>query len=126
VPNHTAIVRENPWWWDVLEHGPASRYARYFDVDWAAEDERGHRMLYTALTRTTKRLDIVCAGEPLPLAVPAVPAPRTPAEEESGRRFSDQDVARLAEYLAGHVRAAAPSQRWRDVLDQVAELLDGA
>ena len=91
-----------------------------------AEDERGHRMLYTALTRTTKRLDIVCAGEPLPLAVPAVPAPRTPAEEESGRRFSDQDVARLAEYLAGHVRAAAPPQRWRDVLDQVAELLDGA
>ncbi len=22
------------WWWDVLENGPASRYASYFDVDW--------------------------------------------------------------------------------------------
>ncbi|HEX6996067.1 MAG TPA: malto-oligosyltrehalose synthase [Gammaproteobacteria bacterium] len=45
VPNHMAVVRENPWWWDVLEHGPASRYARYFDVDWAAEDERGQNVV---------------------------------------------------------------------------------
>ncbi|MEO8207711.1 MAG: alpha-amylase family glycosyl hydrolase, partial [Chloroflexota bacterium] len=35
VPNHMAISgAENPWWWDVLENGPSSRYARYFDVDW--------------------------------------------------------------------------------------------
>jgi (1->4)-alpha-D-glucan 1-alpha-D-glucosylmutase len=35
VPNHMAIGgAENPWWTDVLENGPASRYARYFDVDW--------------------------------------------------------------------------------------------
>lgn len=35
VPNHMAIGgRENAWWWDVLENGPASRYAHYFDVDW--------------------------------------------------------------------------------------------
>jgi len=40
VPNHMAIVPQNPWWWDVLAHGPGSRYARYFDVDWAAEDNQ--------------------------------------------------------------------------------------
>lgn len=35
VPNHMAIVTPgNRWWWDVLENGPASRYAGYFDVDW--------------------------------------------------------------------------------------------
>jgi (1->4)-alpha-D-glucan 1-alpha-D-glucosylmutase len=35
VPNHMAIGgRENPWWWDVLENGPSSRYASYFDVEW--------------------------------------------------------------------------------------------
>ncbi len=35
VPNHMAIGgRENLWWWDVLENGPSSRYAAYFDVDW--------------------------------------------------------------------------------------------
>lgn len=41
VPNHMAIAgRQNPWWWDVLENGPSSRYATYFDVDWEASDER--------------------------------------------------------------------------------------
>ncbi len=35
VPNHMAIGPENPWWWDVLENGPASRWAIAFDVDWA-------------------------------------------------------------------------------------------
>ncbi len=35
VPNHMAIgVPENRWWWDVLENGPSSLYASYFDVDW--------------------------------------------------------------------------------------------
>src|SRR4051795_400818 len=35
VPNHMAIPgRENAWWWDVLENGPSSIYASYFDVDW--------------------------------------------------------------------------------------------
>src|SRR5258706_15129726 len=34
VPNHMAIVGGNRWWWDVLENGPASQDASYFDVDW--------------------------------------------------------------------------------------------
>jgi (1->4)-alpha-D-glucan 1-alpha-D-glucosylmutase len=35
VPNHMATAgRANAWWWDVLENGPASRYAAYFDIDW--------------------------------------------------------------------------------------------
>jgi (1->4)-alpha-D-glucan 1-alpha-D-glucosylmutase len=41
VPNHMAIIgRANAWWWDVLENGPASRYARYFDVDWDSPQAR--------------------------------------------------------------------------------------
>jgi (1->4)-alpha-D-glucan 1-alpha-D-glucosylmutase len=41
VPNHMAITgRENPWWWDVLENGPASPYSAYFDVDWAPPEAR--------------------------------------------------------------------------------------
>ena len=39
VPNHMAAVSENAWWFDVLRHGPASRYVAYFDIDWNAEDE---------------------------------------------------------------------------------------
>lgn len=34
VPNHMAASYENEWWADVLEHGPASTYADYFDIDW--------------------------------------------------------------------------------------------
>jgi (1->4)-alpha-D-glucan 1-alpha-D-glucosylmutase len=41
VPNHMAIVSPyNPWWWDVLENGPVSNYASYFDVDWATPEMR--------------------------------------------------------------------------------------
>lgn len=41
VPNHMAIAgRQNPWWWDVLENGPSSRYATWFDVDWESSEER--------------------------------------------------------------------------------------
>jgi (1->4)-alpha-D-glucan 1-alpha-D-glucosylmutase len=34
VPNHMAASSENPWWMDVLENGPGSAYAAYFDIDW--------------------------------------------------------------------------------------------
>ncbi len=38
APNHMAAdAAENPWWRDVLEHGPSSRYAAYFDIDWSPE-----------------------------------------------------------------------------------------
>jgi (1->4)-alpha-D-glucan 1-alpha-D-glucosylmutase len=35
VPNHMGIGPDNPWWMDVLEWGPASPHAAYFDIDWA-------------------------------------------------------------------------------------------
>jgi (1->4)-alpha-D-glucan 1-alpha-D-glucosylmutase len=35
VPNHMGIGEpENLWWADVLENGPSSPYAAYFDIDW--------------------------------------------------------------------------------------------
>jgi len=41
VPNHMSIASAgNPWWRDVLEHGPSSRYASYFDVDWDPPEAR--------------------------------------------------------------------------------------
>lgn len=39
VPNHMAVGgSDNQWWLDVLRHGPASRYASYFDIDWNPAD----------------------------------------------------------------------------------------
>ena len=35
VPNHMGVLgADNAWWMDVLENGPASTYAQYFDIDW--------------------------------------------------------------------------------------------
>ncbi len=35
VPNHMCITHpSNVWWWDVLENGPSSPFARFFDIDW--------------------------------------------------------------------------------------------
>jgi (1->4)-alpha-D-glucan 1-alpha-D-glucosylmutase len=35
VPNHMSIADlANRWWTDVLENGPSSPYAPYFDIDW--------------------------------------------------------------------------------------------
>jgi (1->4)-alpha-D-glucan 1-alpha-D-glucosylmutase len=35
VPNHMGInACANAWWRDVLENGPSSQYARFFDIDW--------------------------------------------------------------------------------------------
>jgi (1->4)-alpha-D-glucan 1-alpha-D-glucosylmutase len=36
VPNHMGIGQsDNAWWIDVLENGPSSKYAPFFDIDWA-------------------------------------------------------------------------------------------
>ncbi len=35
VPNHMGVASDdNAWWMDVLENGPASPYASFFDIDW--------------------------------------------------------------------------------------------
>jgi (1->4)-alpha-D-glucan 1-alpha-D-glucosylmutase len=35
VPNHMGIADpDNEWWMDVLENGPGSVYAPFFDIDW--------------------------------------------------------------------------------------------
>ncbi len=44
VPNHMGVMEaDNAWWLDVLENGPASKYASYFDIEWEplTEELRG-------------------------------------------------------------------------------------
>ena len=39
VPNHMGVWgADNPLWLDVLEWGPQSQYAGWFDIDWSAQD----------------------------------------------------------------------------------------
>ena len=38
VPNHMATGPRNQNWWDVLENGPSSRFATWFDIDWHSSE----------------------------------------------------------------------------------------
>jgi len=50
VPNHMSIATDrNRWWWDILENGPSSLYARFFDVDWHSTDERQRNKVLMAI-----------------------------------------------------------------------------
>lgn len=50
VPNHMAASSFNPWWMDVLENGPSSPYAHYFDIDWQpVKDELAGKVLLPIL-----------------------------------------------------------------------------
>jgi DNA helicase IV len=86
-------------------------------VEIVASDERGHRLLYVALTRTTGHLDIVCTSDPVPLDAPVRPRPAM--ADQAGATFTRREAHRLAEHLAGQLRGAAPPAFWADVLAEL-------
>src|SRR5690606_10262812 len=95
VPNHMATDPDNAWWWDVLKHGRASRWAEWFDIDWESPTLRG-RMLAPfldkpypdALRNGDIRLDsnearglhISAHGVPFPVAPGSIPDGIDPQE----------------------------------------------
>lgn len=50
VPNHMGIGSENAYWQDVLENGPSSAYAKFFDIVWKpVKDELEDKVLLPVL-----------------------------------------------------------------------------
>ena len=50
VPNHMGVNGRNPYWLDVLEIGPQSPFAAFFDIDWhPVKDELEGRVLLPVL-----------------------------------------------------------------------------
>ena len=46
VPNHMGVLEaDNPWWLDVLAHGPASAHAAAFDIEWQPPQRELHGKL---------------------------------------------------------------------------------
>ena len=90
VPNHMAIGSQNRVWWDVLENGPASRYASFFDIDWNSDEERLRdkvlvpiladqygRVLESGgikVARAGARFHVEATGHTLPCAPTSLPA----------------------------------------------------
>ncbi len=56
VPNHMCISHSsNGWWWDVLENGPSSPFAHYFDIDWRPpKEELVNKVLLPVLGRPVR------------------------------------------------------------------------
>lgn len=74
VPNHVGVAtpEENPFWWDVLQHGQESEYATFFDIDFTAHGGKiflpvlGSEADLEQLTLTQGSLEIY--GNKYPLA----------------------------------------------------------
>jgi (1->4)-alpha-D-glucan 1-alpha-D-glucosylmutase len=97
VPNPMSLGKENHYWWDVLENGPLSRYASYFDIDWRPQEERlRDKVLVPILpdqygrvvqdggikvTNQANYFRVECAGQTLPVAPVSLPAILTRAAE---------------------------------------------
>ena len=115
VPNHMDISGEqNRQWWDVLEHGPASRYAGWFDVDWrnpillpVLPDELDRVLASGAIRLARRGTEVVVEhdGRAFPLA------PRTRDALDESVASINADPERLAAILgAQHYRLGF----WRD------------
>lgn len=53
VSNHMAVGgHSNPWWLDVLEWGPMSPYAKFFDIQWQSQDPLMHGQLLVPFLRS--------------------------------------------------------------------------
>jgi (1->4)-alpha-D-glucan 1-alpha-D-glucosylmutase len=144
VPNHMAIVTpHNLWWWDVLENGPSSRYAAYFDVDWdppeaklrntvllpALEDQYG-RVLEKALLGVTRRDDgtftVRYRDHEWPVAPRSIDSLLAAAAERCGSEelaFIADTQGRLASSTATDVAAIRRRHRHKEVLRRMVERL---
>lgn len=63
VSNHMAVGGDaNPWWLDVLEWGPSSPYANFFDIQWRSHDPLMVGQLLVPFLRTDYG-EVLASGE---------------------------------------------------------------
>ena len=113
VPNHMGIAGDsNPWWLDVLENGPSSPHASFFDIEWEPpKAELRDKVLLPVLTDQyghvlesgQLQLELIdgafvlrCAGARLPIAPDSYARILTHQLDDLGTRFGD-DAPHLQE-----------------------------
>src|ERR1700722_14494594 len=99
VPNHVGVDQpmQNPWWWDVLQHGRSSAYASFFDIDWELGDGR---IVLPLLGSDDDVADLTVDGDLLRLGDLALPlAPGT--GDGSGPDVHDRQHYRLIGWRNG-------------------------
>ncbi len=112
VPNHMCITHpSNAWWWDVLENGPSSPFARYFDIDWhPPKEELVNKVLLPTLgdqygrVLENQEIQILYADGQFHVSVYQTPLPLAP---RTWTMILEPVVARLREKLgADHEHVA--------------------
>lgn len=108
VPNHMGNDLTNAWWVDVLEHGPRSPYAEWFDIDWSrnADHLRGKVLLpiledHYASELQAGKLGVTCEDGRVSVAYgkwrfPLAPHSLAPTLEDVARRCDAEPAAREA------------------------------
>ena len=118
VPNHMALGAQNRLWWDVLENGPSSRYASFFDIDWQPAEERlRDKVLVPVLgdqygrvlekgdikiSRKRAKFRVEAAGQELPVSPTSLPLILNKAAD-----YANSDALRFA--AASFGRLPTPS-----------------
>lgn len=120
VPNHMSIAgTRNHWWLDVLENGPASYYAHFFDVDWASAGD--NRVLLPMLGErygralTTGTLAIEHAGGTFNVRAHDTRLPIAPRSIGAIVRRAGDRVRNTELQFVGDALAELPSPQDRDV-----------
>ncbi|GAB2617363.1 hypothetical protein Aab01nite_30630 [Paractinoplanes abujensis] len=97
------------------------------------DDPRGHRLLYTALTRATGHLHLVGApedlpaGEPVAIAAPAVeepPSPEPPAPPAPLDPQVQEQIDMVAHALAETLLANLTPELWPVALDRLIDMIN--
>src|SRR5262249_734597 len=108
VPNHMGIAGDsNPWWLDVLENGPSSPHASFFDIEWEPpKAELRDKVLLPVLTDQyghvlesgQLQLELLdgafvlrCAGARLPIAPDSYARILTHQLDDLGSRLGDDE-----------------------------------
>jgi (1->4)-alpha-D-glucan 1-alpha-D-glucosylmutase len=141
VPNHMCIDEPtNRWWFDVLENGPSSPFAGYFDIDWTPPkqdlcnkvllpilgDQYGRMLESQQITVDYERGGFVASvnQKPLPLAPQSWALVLEPAAEAVKKRLGEnhEHILELESILtalshlapAGETEAAKIQERQRE------------
>jgi (1->4)-alpha-D-glucan 1-alpha-D-glucosylmutase len=120
VPNHMAISTAANWWWaDVLENGPSSHFASYFDVEWEPPEARLRNTVLIPILRDhygrvleAGELQIERHGGEFQVrygenTYPISPSSLGPLLGRAARQSGSDTLAFLADALSGLPRATA-------------------
>ncbi len=132
VPNHMAFHPSNEWLMDVLEKGPQSLYAPYFDVAWNSKIYHGRIMvpfLGSSLEDVIKKGELTVAYENQRLVCKYFESayPLQPKSYATVLQAADEEPSQAVQQLQDQIPKMEDEQtyteRWNEIRLQLAALM---